>query len=105
MLAEYAKELYLQIITIIKIKEIQLKENQGLRVTLLHYPEFEITEIGRLGNEYLFFSGNYPESFETTLLLPAEPTPIKIDVVDLGMALPSKIKKKIGFCGDISCSQ
>jgi len=45
------------------------------------------------------------KSFETTLLLPAEPTPIKIDVVDLGMALPSKIKKKIGFCGDISCSQ
>jgi len=101
-MAEYAKELYLQIMKMIEIKEVRLKENQDTKVTLLDYPGFEITEIGRLGNEYLFFSGQTSESSETTLLLPVEPLPIRIDVVDLKDSSLARSRKKIGFCGDIA---
>lgn len=97
----YAKELYLQIIKLINAKERQLKENQDTKVTLIHYPNLEVTEIGRLGSEFLFFSGTTPESSNTTLLLPAEPIPIRIDVVDLQGSRSSTAKKRIGFCGDI----
>lgn len=101
-MSEYAKELYLQIMNLIKLKEKNLKENQEIRVTLLQYPCLEVTQIGRLGSEFLFFCGETPESPETTLLLPATPLPIRIDVVDSKDSQSAKSKKTIGFCEDIS---
>ncbi|EGO65763.1 hypothetical protein [Acetonema longum] len=102
---DHAKDIYLRIMQMIQIKEARLRENQDMKVTLLQYPDFEVTEIGRLGNEYLFFSGMTSQSPETTLLLPVESIPIRIDVVDQKDELPVKAVKKIGFRGDISSNK
>ena len=88
----------------IQIKDGYLKENQDTKVTLLHYPDFEITEVGHLGNEYLFLSGQTSQSLETILLLPVEPISIRIDIVERHDVLSAKSKQKIGFRGDISDS-
>lgn len=102
LLAEYAKELYLQIVRIIRSKEMELGENQDTKVTLVHYPDLEVKQIGRLGSEFLFFSGRTRESSDTTLLLPAEPIPIRIDVVDRPKGSPARARPSIGFRGDVS---
>ncbi len=78
-----AKNIYQDIMKFIKFREAELSSTQELKVFLINYPQFEVTRIGRVGDNYLIFAGQSSQGIHTTLLLPAEAQPLNLVTVDL----------------------
>lgn len=96
-----AKSIYQSIMRVIHMHERTMHDSQELRVYLLAFPEFEIVSIGRSGDEYLYFQGHRTQGIDTTLLLPATPQPIRIDIVDRQETEASAPRRTIGFLGNV----
>lgn len=96
-----AKEIYKSIMCAIHFKERSLRPDQELRISLLEFPQLEIKEIGRVGGEYLLFTGHSAQGIDTTLLLPPSPPPMRFDILCFEEVKPSKPRKTIGFLADV----
>ena len=88
----------------IKLQEKQLQEHQDLKVFLVDYPSFEVTVLGHLGDNYLFFGGLTNKGVFSTLLLPAKPYPLNLIVVD-SKERNVKPRRQIGFRGNLEEGQ
>jgi len=91
-----AKNIYQDIMKFIKFREAELSSTQELKVFLINYPQFEVTRIGRVGDNYLIFAGQSSQGIHTTLLLPAEAQPLNLVTVDLSDP-PDIRPNRIGF--------
>lgn len=91
-----AKNIYQDIMKFIKFREAELSSTQELKVFLINYPQFEVTRIGRVGDNYLMFAGQSSQGIHTTLLLPAEAQPLNLVTVDLSDQ-PDIRPNRIGF--------
>ncbi|WP_418563042.1 hypothetical protein [Phascolarctobacterium faecium] len=91
-----AKNIYQDIMKFIKFREAELSSTQELKVFLINYPQFEVTRIGRVGDNYLIFAGQSSQGIHTTLLLPAEAQPLNLVTVDLSDQ-PDIRPNRIGF--------
>lgn len=100
-----AKSIYESIMKMIHLKEANLTQNQYLRVVLLQYEQFEVTEIGRIADDYMFFTINSQKGVSTTLLLPPTSHPIRLDVLTASEIEAPKKRRTVGFLGDVSASR
>lgn len=91
-----AKNIYQDIMKFIKFREAELSSTQELKAFLINYPQFEVTRIGRVGDNYLIFAGQSSQGIHTTLLLPAEAQPLNLVTVDLSDQ-PDIRPNRIGF--------
>lgn len=91
-----AKNIYQDIMKFIKFREAELSSTQELKVFLINYPQFEVTRIGQVGDNYLIFAGQSSQGIHTTLLLPAEAQPLNLVTVDLSDQ-PDIRPNRIGF--------
>lgn len=99
-----AKSIYDAIMAAIKFKESKLTDCQDLKIYLLDYPQSEIVEIGRIKDEYLFFTVNSPQYGQSTFLLPPTSHPLLFVVSDLTQISSGPKRHTVGFLGDVHMS-
>lgn len=100
-----AKMLYESIIKMIHNKEIISLPDAEICVYLPQYSKNEVIEIGRSGDEYLFFTFIDSQRQKSTYLIPSISPPIVVVVAkNPSQNTTAAAKKTIGFLGNIADS-